>query len=100
MSGRPALGESVGATLAGFIATPYLIIGPPIPPAPLCPLCLLAVDPFQATVIQTSTFSATVPLDGSLVDLQLAIQGVDMGAGGGCTNPAFTLSQGVIVTII
>ena len=100
MSGRPALGEPVGASLAGFIATPYLVIGPPIPPTPLCPLCLLVVDPFQATVIQSSTFSATVPLDGSLVDLQLAIQGADMGAGGGCTGPSFTLSQGVIVTII
>lgn len=101
VTGFPALGLGMNATLSGVQGTGVIAVGTAISPVALCTGCLLGVDPATATLIQATSVSATVPLDGSLVNVAITIQGADIGSVSGCAgSPSFTLSDCVIVTIL
>jgi hypothetical protein len=100
MSGRPALGEFISGTLSGVQGSPLIAISPVVPAWGPCAQCLVIVDPAQATIVPGNWAGGLVPRLGDLVDVQIAIQGADMGAPGGCPGPAFTVSPGVVITIL
>jgi hypothetical protein len=101
MSGFPALGSLVGASLSGVEGTPVLLIGTSIPPIALCSGCLLGIDPFTATIIQADSISAVIPPEGGYVNGLIAVQGADIGSTSGCSGSVpLSLSEEVIITIL
>lgn len=100
-SGLPALGTTFFLDLSGALGLPFLLLGTSVPPIPVCGGCSLGVDPATLLALYTTHFVLTVPQDTSLIGLQLASQGLDLLAPGGCAAPAtFSLTDEIIVTIL
>lgn len=100
-SGLPALGQLFSITLVNAQAIPVLVVGTSIPPVALCPSCQLGVDPTTAVLLPTTNLSLLVPTQAALIGQQIAFQGFDFLAPGGCTTPLLgTLSDEVIVTLL
>lgn len=100
-SGLPALGETIAMDLVGAQGLPFLLVGFSVPPVSYCAGCDLGVDLPTAAVTFTSAFTLTIPPDVGLIGFQLAFQGADFFAGGGCAQPIpFTLTDEIIVTIL
>ena len=101
VTGFPALGLGVTATLNGVQGTGYIGYGAPMSPISLCTGCLLGIDPATATIYPATSLSGTVPLDGAFVNVVISIQGADIGSNGGCPGaPPVRLSDVVTVTIL
>lgn len=99
--GLPALGQVFSFALVNAQAIPVLVIGTSIPPVPLCPTCQLGVDPATAVILVGTNVSIAVPPDTALIALQLAAQGLDFLAPGGCASPIVgTLTDEIIVTLL
>ena len=99
--GLPALGQVFSFALVNAQAIPVLLIGTSIPPVPLCPTCQLGVDPATAVILVGTNVSIAVPPDTALIALQLAAQGLDFLAPGGCDSPILgTLTDEIIVTLL
>jgi hypothetical protein len=101
-SGVPELYGTVTLSLSGVQGVPYLGIGLSVPPITLCSGCQLGIDLSTALILQTSTFTTTIPCEPALIGLSLGVQGLEIGGPGGCVGggPAFSLSNEIIVTIL
>ncbi|MBL8897135.1 MAG: hypothetical protein JNM84_05885 [Planctomycetes bacterium] len=94
-SGAAALGASFTVQV-GSTGVPFLGIGLTSFELPFCN-CVLGHE--WSSAIQTSSLSIVLPNDPLLIGGQVALQGLGLGAPGGCPAPAFELSDTLIATI-
>lgn len=94
-SGAAALGSNFTLQLTGT-GSPFLGVGLTSFELPICS-CILGHD--WSTSFPTGTLSVGIPNDPLLIGGQVALQGLDLGAVGGCPVPAFELTDTLIVTI-
>lgn len=101
-NGRPSLGEAISCSMTGVTGSPLIAISPVTPSwHTLCSGCTLILDLANVTIFPGSFVYATVPSDGAFVNVQIALQGADIGSAGGCAGSlSFRLTEGVIVTIL
>jgi hypothetical protein len=85
-NGVAAIGRTLDVSL-NSTGTPLFLLGLPTPPVTVCGArptrCALGVLPILQ-VFATQRFTAPIPCDRSLLGSTLALQGVDIGATGGC----------------
>ncbi len=87
--------------LSATAASPMANAQQPTAPMTLCPTCQLGVDPATAVVLVGTNVSIAVPPDTALIAVQLAAQGLDFLAPGGCATPILgTLTDEIIVTLL
>jgi hypothetical protein len=100
-TGLPALGQVFSITLVGAQGIPILALGTSVPPIPLCAACDLGVDPTTAVLLVTTNFSLQVPANTALIATQVAAQGIDFLAPGGCASPILaTLTDELLITLL
>ncbi|MCU0864637.1 MAG: hypothetical protein MUC36_12640 [Planctomycetes bacterium] len=100
-AGLPALGQVISITLVGAQGIPILALGTSVPPIPLCVACELGVDPATAVLLLTTNYSLQIPADTALIATQVAAQGIDFLAPGGCASPILaTLTDELLITLL
>lgn len=100
-AGLPALGQVFSITLVGAQGIPILALGTSVPPIPLCAACDLGVDPTTAVLLLTTNYSLQIPANTALIATQVAAQGIDFLAPGGCVSPILaTLTDELLITLL
>jgi hypothetical protein len=100
--GIPDLGGSVSFLVGNAQGAPFVCVGLTPLALPLCPAgCVLGVLP-DIGCFPGGSFGAAIPCDPLLVGGQIYVQGLDLGASGGCASGApaeLTLTQTIRTTI-
>jgi hypothetical protein len=102
--GDPVLGHRFEIQLNNVVGAPLIVIGSPAPlPIDLCFAlpnnCQLGVFPTLVT-LPGDRFATTLPCNPLLVGGRLAFQGVDVGAGGGCSAATFGVALRTTNTLV
>ncbi|MBL8753960.1 MAG: hypothetical protein JNK15_11740 [Planctomycetes bacterium] len=104
ITGTPALGRTFSVALSNVPVFPILLVGPPgASPLPGCGACSLGVDTTALQLFTVSALAVNVPANPSLLQFQLAFQGMSGLQSGGCPAAflgfAFALSDTLTITV-
>ncbi len=103
-NGLPALGETMYLDLVGAQGIPLFLIGQSTAPVALCSGCELGIDAGTMSLLGQSSIAYTVPPDVTLIGMQVAAQGIDVFAPGGCPLSLlgfeFTLTDEIVATFL
>lgn len=104
-SGTPALGRTFTVSLGNVTGVPLIFVGGTVAtPLPLCtaPLstCRLGVRLPAALTLSASSVTLRVPCDINLIGGDVAFQGVDVTAGGGCAASLFGVAFRTTDTVV
>lgn len=103
-NGLPALGETMYLDLVNAQGIPLFMIGQAAPPVALCGGCEIGIDAGTLSLLGQASIAYTVPPDVSLIGAQVAVQGIDVFAPGGCPLSLlgfeFTLTDEIVITFL
>jgi hypothetical protein len=96
--GAPNLGERFLVSLGDVRGTPFLRFGRHQLGLPVCPPAPCRIGPDDLASRAGSSATLTTPCDPALIGFVMRVQGVDLGAAGGCTFVPFTLTDTIEIT--
>lgn len=94
--GSASLGGTINTTLGGITGAPFVGLGLFAASSPFC-TCTLGHE--WSVALFGSTNTLALPQAPGFLGLQIAIQGADLMAAGGCAAPAVALTDTMVVTI-
>lgn len=102
------LGGGIGIDATRFAGTPFLLVGvPAVTPTVLCNASVTACKLGLSTIllaVSGPSFGLLVACDPTLVGVEIAFQGLDLGASGGCNaaviGSPFTMSDTLVVRVL
>jgi hypothetical protein len=98
-TGNPNIGGNVNFQMSGVAGAPILSLGFLQLGLPLCPPVSCTLGPSPQVTIPAGTFSLPLPCNPFLIGGVLYIQGIDLGAPGGCSGLNLRVTDTVVLTI-
>lgn len=98
-TGTPDIGGSIQLDMTPVAGSPVIALGTTAVGLPICPAGCILGHNLDLGLLPGSSLSGPIPCDPLLVGAAFYAQGIDVGATGGCTAPAFQTSDTILVTI-